>query len=150
MINDEVRQKISAERAKLPAVDSQGRAAVGFVLSDVTTDWRDPRQVAHLEAYNQGLTDSTVMPEGDGTLSSAERQAAVEQRDAAVLAAAAAAAAPEPGAAPESTGRVPKPDLSQGGLGGGSANLDSQIAEAQKAGDFRKVIALQRQKSNHH
>jgi hypothetical protein len=41
---------------------------------------------------------------------------------------------------------TPRPDPHQGGLGGGSANLDSQIAEAQKAGDVRKVIALQRQK----
>lgn len=41
---------------------------------------------------------------------------------------------------------TPRPDPSQGGLGGGSANLDSQIVEAQKAGDVRKVIALQRQK----
>lgn len=43
---------------------------------------------------------------------------------------------------------TPRPDPHQGGLGGGSANLDSQIAEAQKAGDVRKVIALQRQKLN--
>lgn len=41
---------------------------------------------------------------------------------------------------------TPRPDPHQGGLGGGSANLDSQIVEAQKAGDVRKVIALQRQK----
>lgn len=41
---------------------------------------------------------------------------------------------------------VPRPDPSQGGQGGNGVNLDSQIAEAQKAGDVRKVIALQRQK----
>ncbi len=41
---------------------------------------------------------------------------------------------------------TPRPDPSQGGQGGNGVNLDSQIAEAQKAGDFRKVIALQRQK----
>ncbi|MFI6302166.1 hypothetical protein ACIBCH_09865 [Amycolatopsis thailandensis] len=41
---------------------------------------------------------------------------------------------------------TPRPDPSQGGQGGNGVNLDSQIAEAQKAGDFRRVIALQRQK----
>lgn len=42
---------------------------------------------------------------------------------------------------------TPRPDPSQGARGTpGSADLESQIAEAQKAGDIRKVIALQRQK----
>lgn len=41
---------------------------------------------------------------------------------------------------------TPKPDPHQGGLGGSGANLDSQIAEAQKAGKWRDVITLQNQK----
>lgn len=43
---------------------------------------------------------------------------------------------------------TPRPDPSQGGQSGNGVNLDAQIAEAQKAGDVRKVIALQRQKLN--
>jgi hypothetical protein len=41
---------------------------------------------------------------------------------------------------------TPRPDPSQGGQGGQGANLDSQIAEAQKAGKWRDVITLQNQK----
>jgi len=41
---------------------------------------------------------------------------------------------------------TPRPDPHQGGLGGSGANLDSQIAEAQKAGKWRDVITLQNQK----
>lgn len=41
---------------------------------------------------------------------------------------------------------IPKPDPSQGGQGGAGPALDSQIAEAQKKGDWRAVIALQNQK----
>ncbi|TDE02843.1 hypothetical protein E1269_21365 [Jiangella asiatica] len=40
---------------------------------------------------------------------------------------------------------TPKPDPTQGPRGGG-IDIDAQIAEAQKAGDFRKVISLQNQK----
>lgn len=43
---------------------------------------------------------------------------------------------------------TPRPDPSQGGQSGNGVNLDSQIAEAQKAGNVRQVIALQRQKLN--
>lgn len=41
---------------------------------------------------------------------------------------------------------TPKPDPSQGGQGGSPVSLDTQIAEAQKAGDYKKVIHLQNQK----
>lgn len=41
---------------------------------------------------------------------------------------------------------TPRPDPSQGGKGGGPANLDAQIAEAQKAGNVRLALSLQRQK----
>jgi hypothetical protein len=41
---------------------------------------------------------------------------------------------------------TPRPDPSQGGRGGGAVNLDTQIQEAQKKGDYRAVIALQNQK----
>lgn len=44
-----------------------------------------------------------------------------------------------------STPGTPKPDPTQGARGGG-IDIDAQIAEAQKAGDFRKVISLQNQK----
>lgn len=47
--------------------------------------------------------------------------------------------------APEPTGQ-PKPDPSQGGRSGAGLNLDTQIQEAQRSGDYRKVIALQNQK----
>jgi hypothetical protein len=40
----------------------------------------------------------------------------------------------------------PKPDRNQGGRGGEGVSLDTQIAEAQKAGDYKKVIHLQNQK----
>lgn len=41
---------------------------------------------------------------------------------------------------------TPKPDRSQGGNGGSAPDLDAQIKEAQKNGEVRKVLALQRQK----
>lgn len=41
---------------------------------------------------------------------------------------------------------TPKPDPTQGGRGGSSVDLDTQIQEAQKNGDVRAVIRLQRQK----
>jgi hypothetical protein len=41
--------------------------------------------------------------------------------------------------------RNPRPDPTQGPRGGG-VDLDAQIAEAQKAGDYKKVISLQNQK----
>lgn len=41
---------------------------------------------------------------------------------------------------------TPKPDKSQGGGGGAPPDLDAQIKEAQKKGDIRAVISLQRQK----
>jgi len=43
--------------------------------------------------------------------------------------------------------RNPAPDPSQGGRGGQPGpDVEAQIAEAQKAGDFRRVIALQKSK----
>lgn len=42
---------------------------------------------------------------------------------------------------------IPAPDPSQG-QGGSVPDLDTRIAEAQKAGDWRKVIALQNEKLN--
>lgn len=42
--------------------------------------------------------------------------------------------------------RNPAPDPSQGSRGAQPPDLDAQIAAAQKAGDFRKVITLQKQK----
>lgn len=43
--------------------------------------------------------------------------------------------------------RTPAPDPSQGARGAGTGvDLEAQITEAQKAGDYRKVIALQKQK----
>lgn len=48
-------------------------------------------------------------------------------------------------AAPAAPG-TPKPDPSQGGLGGSGVNLDAQIAEAQAKGDWRAVLSLQNQK----
>lgn len=45
-----------------------------------------------------------------------------------------------------STPGTPKPDPSQGGRNGSGIDLDSQIAEAQKNGDYRRVITLQNQK----
>lgn len=48
---------------------------------------------------------------------------------------------------PEPTGpRTPVPDPSQGARGTQPPDLENQIAEAQKAGNFRQVIALQKQK----
>lgn len=45
------------------------------------------------------------------------------------------------------TPRTPAPDPSQGARGGtGAGDLDAQIAQAQKDGDWRKVISLQNQK----
>jgi hypothetical protein len=41
---------------------------------------------------------------------------------------------------------TPRPDPSQGGQGGNGANLDAQIAEANKKGDWRTVLSLQNQK----
>lgn len=41
---------------------------------------------------------------------------------------------------------TPRPDPSQGGQGGSGVNLDSQIAEAQKKGDWRTAMSLQNQK----
>ena len=48
--------------------------------------------------------------------------------------------------APAPGSKTPVPDPSQGAHGGSTPDLESQIAEAQKAGDIRKVILLQRQK----
>lgn len=45
-----------------------------------------------------------------------------------------------------STPGIPKPDPSQGGKGGSGVNLDTQIQEAQKKGDWRTVLSLQNQK----
>jgi len=42
--------------------------------------------------------------------------------------------------------RNPAPDPSQGSRGAQPPDLEAQIVAAQKAGDFRKVIALQKQK----
>lgn len=42
--------------------------------------------------------------------------------------------------------RIPAPDPSQGVRGQSAADLESLIAEAQRQGDYRKVIALQKQK----
>ncbi|HEY9475257.1 MAG TPA: hypothetical protein VIS06_15600, partial [Mycobacteriales bacterium] len=42
--------------------------------------------------------------------------------------------------------RTPAPDPSQGARGGGGADLDTQITEAQKAGNWSRVIALKNQK----
>jgi len=48
---------------------------------------------------------------------------------------------------PEPTGpRTPAPDPSQGARGTQPPDLENQIAEAQKAGNIRQVIALQKQK----
>jgi hypothetical protein len=44
------------------------------------------------------------------------------------------------------TPRTPAPDPSQGARGTGPADLDSQIAAAEQAGDTRKAIALKTQK----
>jgi hypothetical protein len=41
---------------------------------------------------------------------------------------------------------TPRPDPSQGGRSGGGPDLEAQIAEAQKKGDWRSVVALQNQK----
>jgi hypothetical protein len=41
---------------------------------------------------------------------------------------------------------TPRPDPSQGSRGGAGPDLDALIAEAQKAGDWTKVISLQNQK----
>ena len=42
--------------------------------------------------------------------------------------------------------KTPKPDPTQGGRNGAGTGIDAQIEEAQRAGDFRKVISLQNQK----
>jgi len=41
---------------------------------------------------------------------------------------------------------IPAPDPSQGARGGVGIDLDARIAEAQKAGDIRRVISLQNEK----
>lgn len=41
---------------------------------------------------------------------------------------------------------TPRPDPSQGGIGGGGPGIDAQIAEAQGKGDVRAVLRLQNQK----
>jgi len=41
---------------------------------------------------------------------------------------------------------IPAPDPSQGSRGGIGIDLDARIAEAQKAGDWRRVISLQNEK----
>lgn len=41
--------------------------------------------------------------------------------------------------------RAPAPDPSQGSRGGGTPDLATQIADAQKAGDWKRVIALKNQ-----
>ncbi|QDY06157.1 hypothetical protein FJK98_02425 [Micromonospora sp. HM134] len=57
-----------------------------------------------------------------------------------------AAAAPAGPAAAPTGPRTPAPDPSQGARGTQPPDLEAQIAAAQKEGDFRKVIALQKQK----
>jgi hypothetical protein len=58
---------------------------------------------------------------------------------------AAVAANPRLGAAP-SDPRIPAPNPAQGSSAGGAPDLDSQIADAQKAGDIKTAIHLQNQK----
>lgn len=48
-------------------------------------------------------------------------------------------------AAQGGTNRKPKPDPTQGPRGGG-VDIDAQIAEARKSGDYKKVISLENQK----
>jgi hypothetical protein len=72
----------------------------------------------------------------------------VDPNDAAAITAAiasAVAANPRLGAAP-SDPRAPAPNPAQGSSAAGVPDLDSQIAEAQKAGDIRTAIHLQNQK----
>lgn len=46
----------------------------------------------------------------------------------------------------KTTPTTPKPDPQQGGRSGAGMDVDSRIAEAQKAGDWKTVISLQNQK----
>ncbi|HKS45292.1 MAG TPA: hypothetical protein VJT49_09275, partial [Amycolatopsis sp.] len=56
-----------------------------------------------------------------------------------------AATTPAPPAPTTTQPRAPRPDKSQGGGGGGGASYETQIADAQKRGDWQTAVRLQRE-----
>lgn len=147
---EEARKELAASIGKLLNPEAVEPTDPAALVEQVTTSQAETKQArVELAVFRNAAAaggDPAALLDSASFLASL---AAVDPTDTAAVEAvikSAVEANPRLGAAPADP-KAPAPNPAQGSSGGGAPGLEAQIAEAMKAGDFARAIALKRQKA---